>query len=177
MSETIQTISEIQTIEDFLAHALTLETEAANGYEEIGDAMDVHNNPETAKLFHRFARYGRKHAAEVEELAAGVTLPQIAPWDFVWKDAESPEAPSVANVHYKMTPLQALELAMRAERQAHAFYSTVAEKTTNADVRKLALEFAEEEAEHVRILTEWMKAHPEPEKDWDYDPDPPSMPE
>ncbi len=177
MPEATRTQPEIKTVEEFLAHALTLETEAALGYEEIGDAMEVHNNPETAKLFHRFAKYGRKHAAEVEHLAAGKTLPRIAPWDFVWQDAESPEVPSVAHAHYKMTPLQALELAMRAERQAHAFYSLVAENATDPEVRELAAEFAEEEAEHVRILTEWMKAHPEPDKDWDYDPDPPSMPE
>lgn len=177
MSQATRTQPEIKTVEEFLAHALTLETEAANGYEEIGDAMEVHNNPETAELFHRFAKYCNKHSEEVRNLAAGKTLPQIAPWDFVWQDQEAPEAPSATNAHYKMTPIQALELAMSAERQAHAFYSSVAESAANDEVRKLATEFAEEEAEHVRTLTEWMKAHPEPEKDWDYDPDPPTMPE
>lgn len=177
MSEATQAQPEIKTVEDFLAHALTLETEAANGYEEIGDAMEVHNNPETAELFHRFAKYCRKHAEEVRSLAAGKTLPQIAPWDFVWKDQDAPEAPSAANAHYKMTTLQALALAMRAERQARDFYRAVAESAINDEVRKMAIEFAEEEAEHVRMLREWMKAHPKPEKDWDYDPDPPSIPE
>ena len=38
----------IDTVEAFLAHALTLENEAAEGYQEIGDSMAVHNNPEVA---------------------------------------------------------------------------------------------------------------------------------
>jgi hypothetical protein len=46
--------SGIDTVELFLAHALTLENEAADGYQEIGDSMVVHNNPEVAALFSRW---------------------------------------------------------------------------------------------------------------------------
>jgi len=168
---------EIHTVEEFLAHALTLENEAAEGYQEIGDAMAVHNNPEVAELFCRFARYGRKHADEVKSLAAGLTLPHIAPWDFAWQNGESPETPSMDKVHYLMTPAQALTLAMRAERQAYGFYASVAEASRNPRIRELATEFAAEEAEHVRLLTEWVKKYPDPDQDWDFDPDPPGMPE
>jgi rubrerythrin len=177
VSQETKTPVEITTVEEFLAHALTLETEAAEGYQEIGDSMQVHNNPEVAELFFRFARYGRKHADEVRALAEGLTLPHIAPWEFVWEGGESPETPSMDKVHYLMTPAQALRLAMRAERHAHAFYASLAETSRSPRIRELAAEFATEEAEHVRLLTEWVKKYPDPDKDWDFDPDPPGMPE
>lgn len=177
MAETTERDTAIETVEEFLAHALALETEAAEGYEEVGDSMAVHNNPEVAELFHRFARNGRKHAEQVRALAEGMTLPKIAPWDFKWGEHASPETSSRDRVHYLMTSAQALALALRAERSAHAFYAGVAESSPNAKVRKIAAEFAEEEADHVRMLTEWIEAHPAPHRDWDEDLDPLAMPE
>lgn len=168
---------DIKTVEEFLAHALTLENEAAEGYQEIGDSMAVHNNPEVAELFYKFAKYGRMHASEVQSLAEGLTLPHISPWDFAWEDGESPEAPGVDKVHYMMTPAQALALALRAEQQAHDFYAAVASGTAVERIRQLAGDFAAEEAEHVRLLLEWVKRYPAPDSNWDFDPDPPSMPE
>jgi len=167
----------IDSVEEFLAHALTLENEAAAGYQEIGDSLAVHNNPEVAELFYRMAKYGRMHADEVRELSVGLTLPHIAPWEFAWADGESPEAPAVDAVNYMMTSSQALKLALRAERDAHAFYSKVAAASPVPRVRELATQFAEEEAEHVRLLTEWIKRYPDDDEAPDYDPDPPSMPE
>jgi rubrerythrin len=169
----------IDSVEVFLAHALTLEDEAADGYQEIGDSMVVHNNPEVADLFFRMAKYGRMHAAEVRELSTGLELPHIPPWEFVWQDGESPEAPSMDKTHYMMRPAQALTLALRAEHKAHGFYASVAETATLPRVRELAAQFAAEEAEHVRLLTEWIAKYPDPGPDpnWDFDPDPPAMPE
>lgn len=167
----------IDTVELFLAHALTLENEAAEGYQEIGDSMTVHNNPEVAALFFQMAKYGRMHADEVRELAAGLELPHIPPWEFAWQDGESPEAPSMDKVHYLMRPAQALALALRAERQAHSFYASLATAAKLPRIRELASQFAEEEAEHVRLLTEWIARYPDPDQNWDYDPDPPAMPE
>lgn len=167
----------IETVEVFLAHALMLEKEAADGYQELGDAMAVHNNPEVSQLFLQMAKYGRKHAAEVEDLAHGLTLPRIPPWAFAWADGESPEAPSMAQAHYMMRPAQALALALRAERQAHDFYAAVAQGSPVPRIRELATHFAQEEAEHVRLLSEWLARYPEAERHWDFDPDPPAVPE
>lgn len=177
MPEDRKAPGDIATVEEFLAHALTLENEAADGYQEIGDSMAVHNNPEVAELFYKFAKYGRMHASEVEALAEGLTLPHISPWDFAWEDGESPEAPGVDKAHYMMTPSQALLLALRAEQQAHDFYASVARTTKVDRIRELASDFAGEEAEHVRLLEQWVGRYPTAEKNWDFDPDPPAMPE
>jgi rubrerythrin len=167
----------IDTVEELLAHALTLETEATERFEEIADNLEVHNNPEVAALFRKLAEYGHKHIAEVEDLAKSRTLPEISPWDFKWPDAESPESTPIEETHYMMTPYQALTLAQKVERNAHAFYALVADSTPNDEVRRVSTEFAEEEAEHVRLLDDWIKRFPKPDDDWDYDPDPPIMPE
>lgn len=167
----------IENIEEFLAHALALESEVAERYEEIADSMEIHNNTEVAQLFRRLARASAKHANEMRERAAGRTLPQIAPWEFQWGDASGPETPSMEKTHYLMTPYQALDMARNAEIQAQNYYTSVAGTTSNEDVRKLGLEFAYEEAEHVDLVNRLIARYPKPDKGWDFDPDPPSIPE
>ena len=49
------------TREWLLAHAMAIETEAVDRYEELADQMEVHNNPEVAAFFLRRApRRGRR---------------------------------------------------------------------------------------------------------------------
>ncbi|MEO5337277.1 MAG: rubrerythrin [Magnetospirillum sp. WYHS-4] len=167
----------IETIEELLAHGKVLEEEAAAGYAEMGDAMEVHNNLEVAGLFRQLQTYSLKHAAEIEERSRGLRIPRIAPWNLKWRNGTAPEAASMTDAHYLMNPYQALRLAHRAEMGAHDFYASVAAATGNAEVKGMAAEFAEEEAGHVVMLEEWMARFPKPEDGWDEDPDPPGMPE
>ena len=51
------------TVALFLAHAIALEVEAAERYEELADVMEVHNNPEVAALFRQMSEFSRRHAA------------------------------------------------------------------------------------------------------------------
>ena len=68
-----------QDMATFLAYAIALEDEAAERYEEQGDAMVTHNNPEVGRAFHTMAGYCRKHRDEIEELAQNQALPTLAP--------------------------------------------------------------------------------------------------
>lgn len=167
----------IDSVEVLLAHSITMETEAAERYNEIADAMDVHNNPEVANLFKTLAGYANKHAAEMQGRAKSITLPHIAPWNFIWEDGDSPEAANVFQTHYKMTPYHVLQLAMTVEKGAFDFYSKIATDSDNDDVIALAKEFAEEESEHVTLLEGWVGRFDKPNQDWDEDLDPPMMPE
>jgi len=62
---------------------------------------------------------------------------------------------------------------------AHAiameYYRSVAEQATDAELARLAKEFAEEETEHVDALDKWIAQTPRPAATWDEDPDPPRM--
>ena len=165
------------TTEEFLAHAVALESEVADRYETMAHAMEVHNNTAVAELFHRLAQASEKHAEEMRKRAHGRALPKMAPWEYRWGDSAAPESPAMRHMHYLMTPYHALELARAAELRAQGYYADVAAQSTNPDVRAMAAEFADEEAEHVDLINVWMSRLPEPEPDWDYDPDPPGMPE
>ena len=134
----------------------------------------MHNNPEVAELFGRMEHYSNLHLADVQQRAeaAGGAI-RLKPWEFQWPDAESPEAAEFEASHYLMTPHQALTLALAAEHGAHRFYAGVHVATANAEVARLAAEFAEEEAGHADELEQWLKRYPPPADDWDEDPDPP----
>jgi rubrerythrin len=158
----------------FLSHAVALEGDAAERYHELTEALDVHNNAEVADLFRRMEHFSNLHLAEARdraEAAGGVI--RIKPWEFEWADEEAPESAAVDAAHYMMTPHHALKLALSAEKNAFHFYDDVRAVTTNPDVRALAAEFAEEEADHARELEQWLEHYPPPEDDWADDPDPP----
>jgi 2-oxoglutarate ferredoxin oxidoreductase subunit beta len=159
---------------EFLAHALALENEAAERYDELADSMDQHNNAEVAELFRKLAEYSRKHAAEVFERVGNIKVPHLAPWEYQWPGSESPETGSIGSSHYLMTAYHALTLALHNETRGHDYYANVAAKSKNAEVRALADEMAEEEAEHISTLMEWLPRYPKPPIDWEEDIDPPT---
>jgi rubrerythrin len=56
-----------------------------------------------------------------------------------------------------MTPLDALRVALNAEKAAHQFYSQVAATTSEPDWRQVYDELSEFEADHIRVLEERIK--------------------
>ncbi|WP_448206423.1 ferritin-like domain-containing protein [Azospirillum sp. sgz302134] len=161
----------------FLAHALELEIEAADRYDELADSMEAHNNVEVAKLFRDLATYSKKHAEEVKGLAQEYgSLPKVAPWEFQWDATnESPEAAAFENAHYLMKPHHALKMALVSENQGAKYYESVAAETKDPEVARLAREFADEEAGHVALVRQWLERFPAPKAGWDDDPDPPNI--
>jgi rubrerythrin len=159
----------------FLAHAVVLEDEAANRYEELAEAMEAHNNTEVAELFRQMAAYSRLHRAEAVEHARRHAdgLPPLKAWEFHWPGDESPESAALEHSHYLMTEHHALKLALAAEVSARDFYAGVAESSRDPAIQALAREFAEEEGEHAEAIEQWLKRYPPPEPGWDEDLDPP----
>ncbi len=162
------------TAEELLAYALVIEQEAAEGYAELADQMEVHNNREVAGLFQKLASIEAKHMANVESLSEGRSLPKISIWDMPWQGPESPEMPARDEAHYLMTPHHALSLALSAERRAVSFFAAMVEKAEDAEVQDMARQLRDDEQQHVALLEEWIGRYPEPEKGWDEDPDPPA---
>lgn len=157
----------------FLAHSIALETEAGDRYEELADVMDVHNNPEVAQLFRQMSDFSRKHAESVRERAEPFQpLPKLKSWEYRWNAPEPPEVGDFTGTHYLMTPFHALQFALANERRGWEFYHNAAADSPDADVQALGRAFAEEEADHVRELEEWLTKTPRPTVDWAEDPDP-----
>ncbi len=166
-----------KSMEVFLAHAVTLEREAVEQLTEVAHMMEVHNNQGLYELFNELAGYGREHAGEIEALAGDRELPSFKPWEYEWPDDESPEIGDTSDLHYQMTPPQALKLALSSELKAQHFYQDIADNGETDEIRALAREFAEEEAEHVQLLQQRLEITPDVAPDWAADLDPPHMPE
>ncbi len=165
----------IDSVEEFLVHAMELEEASQEHYEELADAMEVHNNLEVAELFRKLANYSRLHAEEVHQRAADRQLPNITPWDFKWKCPSAPEAFCMEDANYLMTTTQALEIALFNEVRGRDFYQNVADNSPSEAVSVMAREMVEEENWHVEMLREWQASMDEqlPQEDLD----PPNIPE
>ncbi len=165
----------IGSAEELLAYSLALETEAVERFIDLADQMEVHHNYEVADLFRKLARIEGIHIDNVRKAAKGKNLPRLMVWEFEWEDGESPEGGSMEEAHYLMQPWHAIEMAMKGEKRAVAFFRHVAETTDDNKTLKMALELVEEEEEHVALLQKWQKRYPKPEEGWDEDLDPPAM--
>ncbi|MBI1208695.1 MAG: rubrerythrin [Azospirillum sp.] len=145
----------------FLAHALALENAAAHRYAELSQSTAAADNPEVASLFGDLGYFARKHAADVRALAdAHGGVPQLAAWEFVWYSNEPPENVPADVTEFKMTPRQALQMAQQCEERAYQYYANIAVDTNDPEVARLANEFADEETEHVRLVTLWLERFP-----------------
>jgi hypothetical protein len=112
----------IQSLAEFLVHALELEEQSAEQYSELAGSMEVHHNPRVAELFRRLAGYSESHAMEVRRYTAGMELPDIPPWDFKWTCPDATESPCMDQAHYLMNICDALHLALFNERQGREFH-------------------------------------------------------
>jgi rubrerythrin len=176
MSDNIQDpVKIIASEEELLAYSLAMETEAVERFNDLADQMDTHHNYEVADLFRKLAKIEGLHIDNVKRASAGKQLPELLAWEYEWEDGESPEGGSMEEAHYLMQPWHAIELALHGEMRAAAFFRHVVATARDEAVRRLALELAAEEDEHVELLRQWQARFPKPERGWDVDLDPPAM--
>ena len=157
---------------DFMAQAYTMELEATERYAQFAEQLDTHNNREVAQMFRKLAEVEALHAKRILEEMGWPSLPAL-PVAFAWEDAEGPESAPLDSLHYLMQPYHALQIALHNEKRAYAFFGGLVRHAGNAKVKKAAVEMGQEEAEHVRLIEEWLKRTPKPDADWAIDPDPP----
>ena len=165
--------SAIRTIPELLAHALAMETEAAERYGELAVQMETHRKTAVAAIFRRLEKAEQKHLAELTGMCSQVALPHYAPWDFKWRTSESPEAIDIGRVHYQLSVREAILLAFEHERKAAEFYAEIADTAEDAEVRTLARQFAEEEHEHIGWLETYLAECGPGDSMAPEDPDPP----
>ena len=167
----------IETAGELLAHAYQMELEAQERYGYLADQMEVHNNVDLTKLFRELASVEGLHASDILEQMKDMQVPQIRPLDYKWSGRESPETIDMGDMHYMMSPRQALLLALKAEQSAFDFFNYLLKSTDNQEIRHFAAEFAEEEQEHVELVLRELKKYPESEESIREDMDPPTQQE
>lgn len=174
MSKAPGTFSPSFSMAELLVHALAIELEAVQSYEDLTQQMKQCGNDEVAGLFEKMSVLEAEHAEKIRQIAGDIELPELAPWEYRWPGLESPENIDIAGVHYLMTPYQALKLALENEMNAMAFFEAAANECTDDRVCSLAQDFADDERQHVAWMQDWLSKYTPPDADWDYDPDPPA---
>lgn len=161
------------SMRELMAHAYALETEASERYGEFAETMGEHNNREVSELFRKLARIEHLHAEQILEKMGWVEPPAPPATGWQWEGLEGPETASADSLHYLMQPYHALQIARLNEERAYAFFADLAKRAPAGPMRAAALEFAEEEREHVELIDQWIARTPKPTDNWSEDPDPP----
>lgn len=163
----------VTSLADLFAVAYQIEADAVERYDLLADQMATHNNPELVTVFRDLSRAEAIHRDEIRRQAGDIDVIAHARRMAKWERGESPEAASLDDAHYLMTPWHALQLALAAEQRALAFFKSVVETAKDSAIKKLADEFVEEEAEHVNLVHRLIRKYPRPASDWSSDPDSP----
>jgi rubrerythrin len=142
------------TLPEFLAHAVALESEAAERYLELADMMEAHRNDEVSALFRDMVRFSQMHRDEIQARVGSIQLPKLKSWEYRWRSP--PEVGGEEAFDYMLEQYHALEYARGNEVRAMEYYRSVAAQATDPEVKRLAADFASEEAEHVAALDKWL---------------------
>ena len=94
-----------------------------------------------------------------------------------WEGIEGPETADPTELHYLMQPYHALQIALLNEKRARDFFfARLGERDDQRRACAKARWRWKDEAEHVRLIEEWLKRTPKPGRQiGKRDPDPPVL--
>lgn len=150
----------MDSIRNFLAHAVRLEAEAARRFDELAEHMATHGNREVEAVFRQFADYSRLHLKEAMARAGFRYISELPLGGYDWPDGEAPESAPWWGVDALMDVEAAMRLALHSEQSGLDFYQGIAECSGDPRVQAMAAEFAAEETEHVETLQAMLAALP-----------------
>lgn len=151
---TFSTVPEVRTVEDLFAIATAMEHEAACRYAELAERLEGQGDSSLAALFRRLEREESGHEDGLGAWADRQGITPSPSLDFQWDLPEiaSDEDFAEAGGDFLATPGRVLAMAVRNEERAFAFYTNVAAKTSDTEVRSYAEAMAREELNHVALL-------------------------
>lgn len=149
----------IRSIEEFYAHALAIEHEAAQRYREFGAWYGERDEDILAALCASIARMEEEHYRALLEGSRGLDLPVLQQGEHLWLEAGSPEAPARELFYRVAEPRHLLEIAFQGEQDALAFFQWVERTTDDPKVRAAARELANEEQQHVLWVGNVLEYH------------------
>jgi rubrerythrin len=156
----------VSTPNELYAHAIAIEREAAERYAEFAQHMADEGNDDVATLFRTLAVFEAEHLDTLEARTRGVDVPRIEAGEYAWLDTGAPETAAHDLVFRLLTPHQALEIALEAERRAQGFFTEVKETASDPALRALAQEMAAEEEGHIAMVQLAMERTPTGQVDW-----------
>lgn len=159
----------IQTVEEFYAHALAIERQAAERYGEFAAWFADRGEEVLAGMCRNLAQTENDHLLELVRASAHLELPALCAGEHHWLSTESPETVAREMFYRVARPRHLLEVALHAEANALAFYLWAARTTPDETVRSLARAMAAEEQQHVEWVRHALEYRPEARRDWEED--------
>jgi len=138
------------SLKDALDLATLIEEEAHERYLELADQMDQHRTPEPARFFRFMAENEAKHGAELSQRRR--ELFGDAPSEVRRSMLFDVEAPDYDEVRAFMSAREALNIALRCEEKAHAFFVAALPHLTDVSVSALFAELRDEEVIHRQLV-------------------------
>jgi len=120
---------------ELYVHAIATEREAARRYAELAERTHGQDQ-RAAALFRALAQAEARRLADLTRESAGLELPDLS-----------------ADHSWRMDGLDPLDIALRAEKAARAFFEQAARTAPDPVVRALAQEMAAAEAAHIDLIT------------------------
>jgi len=157
----------IRSAPELYAHAIAIEREAAERYAEFAERLADLGNDAVAGVFAWLASVEGEHLQTLQSRTEGVELPELVLNEYRWLDSGPPETAARELVFRLMTPRQALQIALAAEKRAQAFFEGVMMRAEDPAQRSLAQEMALEEQEHVALVERLLERTPETSVRWD----------
>jgi rubrerythrin len=149
----------MNSVEEFLSHAIELEREAAERFGQLADAMESCGNWEVASLFRQLANYSRLHLSDARLRSGFHDMSAAKAGVCLWPGIESPETAAIWAADPLIGREQALLIALDAETAGLEYYRSIFETTEDPEIKAFAKEFTEEESGHVAELQKWIAAH------------------
>ena len=140
------------TLMDALDLAALIEIEASRRYALFVEQLGTRNSGDAGAVFASMVNYENKHCERLAQRR--LALFGNAPPNVKLDDIFDVEAPDIAEPNWNTSPLKAYQIALAAERKAHAFYDQALGGITQPDVKTLFEELRKEEAEHARMLSD-----------------------
>jgi rubrerythrin len=143
---------------DALDIAILVEIEAFERYTLFTNQLGHRYPNDASAVFRRMAESEKKHANELSQRRKALfgDAPVVVNKDSLF-DVEAPE---IGSPRWNMSPFKAFQLVLSSEEKAFAFYDEALSYVNNTEVHTLFSELRNEEAEHVRMITEFITALP-----------------
>ncbi|AWK88679.1 ferritin-like domain-containing protein [Azospirillum thermophilum] len=143
----------VDRLDELLGIALALEVEAVRRYRLLADLMDRRGEGEAAATFRALMAEEEDHVDAVDGWAQELGLAAPDAPAFVWRlPPDIAQSWEELTERTRLTPYQALSLAVLNEQRAFAFYSYISAGTADEAVRRHAESLAAEELRHAALL-------------------------
>lgn len=143
----------VRSLDDLLGIALALEQEAVRRYTQLAALMDRRGETDTAVTFRALIAEEQDHVQAVGGWAHSLGRPAPDAPAFLWRlPPELAASWEELTERTRLTPYQALSLAVVNEQRAFAFYSYIVASAPDDSVRTHAESLAREELRHAALL-------------------------